>query len=70
MSAVRPDHRVENARTEICHLGHFFSSREAAAAGLEANPEAMLHTVEEDFEIHRRVIEQQMGWSTCGGTAC
>jgi len=70
VSAVRPDRRVENVRTEICHLGHFFSSREAAAAWLEANPQGMLHTVEEDFEIHRRVVEQQIGWSACGQTAC
>ena len=70
VSAVRPDRRVENVRTEICHLGHFFSSREAAAAWLEANPEGMLHTVEEDFEIHRRVMERQMGWSARKPTAC
>ena len=70
MSAVRPNRRVENVRTEICHLGHFFSSREAAAAWLEANPEGMLHTVEEDFEIHRRVAEQRMGWSARRQTAC
>ncbi len=70
VSAVRPDRRVKNVRTEICHLGHFFSSREAAAAWLEANPQGLLHTVEEDFEIHRRVAEQQMGWAACGGTAC
>ncbi len=70
VSAVRPDRRVENVRTDICNLGHFFSSREAAAAWLEANPQGMLHTVEEDFEIHRRVAEHQMGWSACGGTAC
>ncbi len=70
VSAVRPDHPVENVRTQICHLGHFFSSREAAAAWLEANPEGMLHTVEEDFEIHRRVAEQQMGWSAFEKPAC
>lgn len=69
VSAVRPDRRVENVRTEICHLGHFFGSRAAASAWLEANPEGMLHTVEEDFEIHRRVA-QQMGWSECRGTVC
>jgi alkylmercury lyase len=52
---------VGDVRAEICHLGHFFSSREAAAAWLEAYPEGTLNTVEEDFEIHRRVLEQ-LGW--------
>jgi alkylmercury lyase len=70
VSAVRPDRRVENVRTEICHLGHFFSSREAAAVWLEANPQGMLHTVEEDSEIHRRAVEQQTAWSARGQTAC
>jgi len=61
VSEVRPDHPVEDVRTEICHLGHFFSSRAAAAAWLEANPEGMLNTVGEDFEIHRDVLER-LGW--------
>jgi len=62
VSEVRPDHPVGDVRAEICHLGHFYSSREAAAPWLEAYPEGMLNTVEEDFEIHRRVMEQ-LGWT-------
>jgi hypothetical protein len=42
--------------------GHFFGSRAAAAAWLEVYPEGMLDSVDEDFEIHRRVLEQ-LGWS-------
>ncbi len=40
---------------------HFFSSRAAAGPWLEAYPEGMLNTVDEDFDIHRRVLEQ-LGW--------
>lgn len=46
-------------RAETCDLGHFFSSPEAAAAWLETLPGG---TVEEDFDIHRRVLEQ-LGWN-------
>lgn len=61
VSKVRPDRHVGDVRVEICNLGHFFRSRDASAAWLEAYPEGTLSTVEEDFEIHRRVMEQ-MSW--------
>ncbi len=61
VSEVRPDHPVEDVRAETCNLGHFFCSREAADAWLGAYPEGMLNTVDEDFDIHRRVLVQ-LGW--------
>ncbi len=62
VSEVRPNRAVADVRAEICHLGHFFSSRAAAAAWLAAYPEGMLNTVDQDFEIHRRVLGQ-LGWN-------
>ncbi len=62
VSEVRPNRAVADVRAEMCHLGHFFSSRDAAAAWFKAYPEGMLNTVAEDFEIHRRVL-RQLGWN-------
>ncbi len=62
VSAVRPNRGVTDVRAEMCNLGHFFSARDAATAWLEAYPEGMLNTVEEDFEIGRRVLDQ-LGWT-------
>jgi alkylmercury lyase len=62
VSLVRPTDGVEDIRAEICALGHFFASREAAAEWLAAHPEGMVHSVEEDFQLHRDVVEK-LGWA-------
>lgn len=62
VSSVRPAERVKDVRAEICGLGHFFSSREAASAWLNENPDGMLHSVTEDFEVHRQVFAE-MAWT-------
>jgi alkylmercury lyase len=67
VSLVRPD-RVDDVRAEVCALGHFFASREAAADWLAAHPEGMVHRVEEDFRLHREVMEQ-LGWAHAGSAA-
>lgn len=61
VSAVRPTERVRDVRAEICGLGHFFSSREAASDWLAEYPDGMLHSVAEDFEIHREILAK-LGW--------
>jgi len=61
VSEVRPEQRVADVRAEICSLGSFFSSREAAAGWLAEHPEGQLNSVEEDFELHRRVLTE-LGW--------
>jgi alkylmercury lyase len=62
VSLVRPGDRVDDVRAEICALGHFFASREAAAEWLAAHPEGMVHSVEEDYYLHREVVEE-LGWA-------
>lgn len=61
VSLVRPD-RVSDVRAELCALGHFFSSPEAAAEWLAAYPEGMVHSVEEDFQLHREIMGK-IGWA-------
>ncbi|MEX0874627.1 MAG: organomercurial lyase MerB [Actinomycetota bacterium] len=63
VSEVRPQDVVRDVRTEICGLGHFFSSREAAAEWVAAHPEGQVNTVHEDFMVHRAVFEE-LEWGT------
>jgi alkylmercury lyase len=58
VSALRPLEHVGDIRTDVCALGHFFASREAAADWLAAYPDGLLHSVAEDFEIHRQVFTE------------
>jgi alkylmercury lyase len=61
VSAVRPERRVADVGADICSLGSFFSSRQAAAGWLAAHPEGQLNSVAEDFELHRLVLHE-LGW--------
>jgi alkylmercury lyase len=62
LSAVRPSGKLVDVRAQTCELGHFFSSREAAAQWAEKHPEGHIHSVEEAFQLDRQVIEQ-LGWA-------
>lgn len=64
VSLVRPD-RVDDVRSEVCALGHFFASRDAAAEWLAANPEGMVHGIDEDFQLHREIM-RKIGWAASG----
>jgi alkylmercury lyase len=61
VSLVRPD-RVDDVRGEVCALGSFFASHDAAANWLAAHPDGMVHSVEEDFQLHRE-INEKLGWA-------
>lgn len=61
VSLVRPD-KINDIRAEACALGNFFASSEAAGEWLAAHPEGMVHSVEEDFKLHREVMEK-LGWA-------
>lgn len=61
VSEVRPTERVGDVRADICSLGHFFSSREAAAPWLNQYPQGQVNSVEYDFELHKEVLAR-MGW--------
>jgi alkylmercury lyase len=58
VSEVRPTEKVADIRAETCGLGHFFSSREAAAGWLKRHPQGLLHSVADDFAIHRQVFAE------------
>jgi len=64
VSLVRPD-TIGDVRTSVCVLGSFFVSKQAAAEWLAAHPEGMVHSVEEDFQLHREVMEK-IGWAYPG----
>jgi alkylmercury lyase len=61
LSAVRPAGKFADVRASTCQLGHFFSSRAAAAQWAAEHPDGCMHSVEEGFELDRQVIEQ-LGW--------
>lgn len=60
VSLVRPG-KVHDIRGEACALGYFFASSEAAGKWLATHPEGMVHSVEEDFQLHREIMEK-LGW--------
>lgn len=61
VSLVRPD-RMDHIRREDCELGNFAVSEDAAADWLDAHPAGMVHSVEEDFRLHREIAEK-FGWT-------
>jgi alkylmercury lyase len=52
---------VENVR-DLCDLGHFFSSPEAAAGWATAHPDGQIVPVAEEFKIGRRAMAE-LGWT-------
>jgi Alkylmercury lyase len=62
VSLVRPLHRTDEVRKAICDQGHFFGDRQAAAPWLARHPDGQVHSVAEDFRLHRTLAER-LGWS-------
>lgn len=62
VSKVSPTEAVADVRAEICGLGHFFSSREAAADWLAHYPQGQVIPVTGDFEIVRQAMTE-LGWA-------
>ncbi len=62
VSKVRPDHAVDDIRAQVCALGNFFSSKEAATDWLAHNPHGQVVTIAEDFEVTRQAMTQ-LGWT-------
>lgn len=61
VSKVHLTEAVDNVR-DLCDLGHFFSSAEAAADWLAAHPQGEAVPVAEEFEIGRRAV-RELGWA-------
>ncbi|TDO44720.1 alkylmercury lyase [Kribbella sp. VKM Ac-2527] len=62
VTKIRPDHPVDDVRAEICDLGSFFASPQAAGDWLTHHPDGAIAPVHEDFEITRQAITQ-LGWA-------
>jgi alkylmercury lyase len=62
VSKIRPENAVDDVRAEICDLGSFFSSPQAAGDWLAHHPDGAIAPVREDFEITRQAITQ-LGWA-------
>jgi alkylmercury lyase len=63
VSRVRPGHAVDDVRAQICALGNFFASPDAAAGWLTANkPHGTVVPVAQDFDI-TRTAAISLGWT-------
>ena len=62
LSAVRPAGTFADVRASTCELGHFFSSRAAAAQWAAEHRDGYIHSVQESFRLDRQVIEE-LGWN-------
>lgn len=61
VSRKRPDHAVPDVR-QLCNLGNFFASRQAAADWPAANPDGEVVPVAEEFAVVRQAMIQ-LGWA-------
>jgi alkylmercury lyase len=62
VSTVRPTEAVTDIRAEICNLGSFFNSPEAAADWLTNHPQGHVDPITTEFAITQRVMNQ-LGWT-------
>ncbi|WP_240617226.1 organomercurial lyase MerB [Nocardioides speluncae] len=63
VSKLRPDRAVDDVRAEICNLGNFFSSAQAATDWLTLNPHGQVASIHEDFEVTRLAMVE-LGWTS------
>jgi alkylmercury lyase len=61
VTSVRPMEQVDDVRSEVCGVGLFLSSPDLASEWLKAHPEGFVHTIQEDFEVHKQVFKE-VGW--------
>jgi Alkylmercury lyase len=62
VSRLRPDTPVADFRAEICDLGNFFDSAQAATDWQAHYPNATLVPIVEDFEVNRQAMIE-LGWA-------
>lgn len=62
VSRIRPDAAVADVRAQICTLGNFFASPDAAADWQAHHPDGTLVPVREDFEVNREAMIE-LGWT-------
>lgn len=62
VSKVRPTVAVADVRRDICGLGHFFSSPQAAADWLTDTPQGTVDPVDDEYEVIRQAMAA-LGWA-------
>ena len=62
VSRIRPEAAVAELRGEICALGNFFASSDAAAEWLTHNPAGTVVPIAEDYET-TRLAAIELGWT-------
>jgi alkylmercury lyase len=62
VSRIRPDAAVADVRAEICALGNFFTSPQAAAEWAARYPHGELVPIAEDFQVNREAMAE-LGWT-------
>lgn len=62
VSKVRPTAAVEDVRRDICGLGHFFVSPEAAAEWLAATTDGMVDPVAAEYHVVMQAVTK-LGWA-------
>lgn len=63
VTRIRPDRAVTDVRVQICALGNFFASTQAAAGWLQANPHGSVVSLHDDFHTTRRAAIE-LDWTT------
>jgi alkylmercury lyase len=62
VSRIRPGAAVADVRAEICALGNFFASPQAAADWQAHHPHGELVPIAEDFQVNREAMVE-LGWT-------
>lgn len=62
VSGVIPSDLPDDVRKEVCQIGHFYSSAEAASEWLKQHPEGRVVTVSQEFEATRKGAKA-LGWT-------
>jgi alkylmercury lyase len=62
VSKVRPTEAVADVRRDICGVGHFFTSPQAATHWLANNPQGVVAPVADEYEVVRRAMTG-LGWA-------
>lgn len=66
VSKLSPTEAVTDIRADICNLGSFFSSPEAAADWLNDHPQGTVDPITTEFSITQRVMSE-VGWTAPPG---
>lgn len=67
VTKIRPDQAVADVRAEICNLGNFYSSPQAAADWQRQHPDGLIAPVADDYAITLHAMIK-LGWTRSNGS--